>query len=167
MCPSGEIAAGARALWVGMVGNIMAIVFVCSCQFFLAVDKASNLCITEMDEAFKGEREAFKAFFGHKDVTVAMGPVSGHLGAGSGYCASAKIEPRMWRCVWKDALYMDIITQLGQLRLDILMLWFALAGSDGKPDAIFSKFEHATEWKSRPRYSNSTENFNRPKKSPA
>merc|ERR1719159_2168587 len=45
MCPSGEIAAGARALWVGMVGNIMAIVFVCSCQFFLAIDKASNLCI--------------------------------------------------------------------------------------------------------------------------
>merc|ERR1719174_1109002 len=148
MCPSGEIAAGARALWVGMVGNIMAIVFVCSCQFFLAVDKASNLCITEMDEAFKGEREAFKAFFGHKDVTVPMGPVAGHLGAGSGYCAAAKIEPRMWRCGWKDALYMDIITQLGQLRLDILMLWFALAGSDGKPDQIFAKFEHASEWAS-------------------
>jgi len=148
MCPSGEIAAGARALWVGMVGNIMAIVFVCSCQFFLAVDKASNLCITEMDEAFKGEREAFKAFFGHKDVTVPMGPVAGHLGAGSGYNGAAKIEPRMWRCGWKDALYSDIITQLGQLRLDILMLWFALAGSDGKPDQIFAKFEHATEWAS-------------------
>merc|ERR1719174_1546700 len=109
MCPSGEIAAGARALWVGMVGNIMAIVFVCSCQFFLAIDKASNLCVTEMDEAFKGEREAFKAFFGHKDVTVPMGPVAGHLGAGSGYCAAAKIEPRMWRCGWKDALYSEIV----------------------------------------------------------
>merc|ERR1719454_2637445 len=147
-CPEGEIAAGARGLWVGMVGNIMAIVFVCSCQFFLAIDRASNLCISEMDEAFKGEREAFKAFFGHKDVTVPMGPVAGHLGAGSGYNASAKIEPRMWRCVWKDALYSDIVTQLGQLRLDILMLWFALAGSDGKPDQIFAKFEHATEWTS-------------------
>merc|ERR1719207_479618 len=148
MCPSGEIAAGARALWVGMVGNIMAIVFVCSCQFFLAIDKASNLCITEMDEAFKGEREAFKAFFGHKDVTVPMGPVAGHLGAGSGYNGAAKIEPRMWRCTWKDALYSEIVTQLGQLRLDILMLWYALAGSDGKPDQIFAKFEHATEWSS-------------------
>merc|ERR1719261_1105593 len=148
MCPSGEIAAGARALWVGMVGNIMAIVFVCSCQFFLAVDKASNLCITELDEAFKGEREAFKAFFGHKDVTVPMGPVPGHLGAGSGYNGAAKIEPRMWRCPWKSALYSDIVPQLGQLRLDILMLWFALAGSDGKPDQIFAKFEHATEWAS-------------------
>merc|ERR1719388_402579 len=77
-----------------------------------------------------------------------MGPVAGHLGAGSGYNGAAKIEPRMWRCPWKSALYSDIVTQLGQIRLDILMLWFALAGSDGKPDAIFSKFEHATEFAS-------------------
>merc|ERR1719502_1745723 len=77
-----------------------------------------------------------------------MGPVAGHLGAGDGYNASAKIEPRLWRCPWKDSLYTDITAQLGQLRLDILMLWFALAGSDGKPDAIFAKFEHAPEWKS-------------------
>merc|ERR1719281_1434949 len=118
MCPSGEIAAGARALWVGMVGNIMAIVFVCSCQFFLALDKAANLCVTEMDEAFKGEREAFKAFFAHKDVTVPMGPVGGHLGSGAGYNASAKIEPRMWRCTWKDGLYSSVLAQLDQLRLD-------------------------------------------------
>merc|ERR550537_1736935 len=54
----------------------------------------------------------------------------------------------MWRCAWKNALYSDMVTQLGQLRLDILMLWFALAGSDGKPDSIFEKFEHASEWKS-------------------
>merc|ERR1719387_2122582 len=148
MCPSGEIAAGARGLWIGMVGNIMAIVFVCSCQFFMAIDRASNLCISEMDEAFKAERDAFKAFFAHKDVTVPMGPVGGHLGAGGGYNGSAKIEPRMWRCPWKDGLYSSILAQLDQLRLDMLMLWFALAGSDGKPDAIFSKFEHAAEWNS-------------------
>merc|ERR1719453_2418041 len=55
-CPEGEIAAGARALWVGMVGNIMAILFVCTCQFLLAIDKASNLCVTELDEAFKAAR---------------------------------------------------------------------------------------------------------------
>jgi hypothetical protein len=148
MCPEGEIAAGARGLWVGMVANIMAIVFVCSCQFFMAIDRASNLCISEMDEAFKAERDAFKAFFGHKDVTVPMGPVGGHLGAGGGYNGAAKIEPRMWRCAWKDGLYSSILAQLDQIRLDMLMLWFALAGSDGKPDAIFEKFEHAPEWKS-------------------
>merc|ERR1719498_1245369 len=148
MCPKGEIAAGARGLWAGLVSNIMAIVFVCSCQFFMAIDRASNLCISELDEAFKAEREAFKAFFAHKDVTVPMGPVGGHLGAGGGYNGSAKIEPRMWRCPWKDGLYSEILAQLDQLKLDMLMLWFALAGSDGKPDAIFTKFEHAAEWKS-------------------
>merc|ERR1719301_246738 len=104
-CPTGEIAAGARALWVGMVGNIMAIMFVCTCQFLLAIDRASNLCITEMDEAFKASRDSFKGFFSQKDVTVSMAPVAGHLGTGEGYNASAKIEPRLWRCPWKGKLY--------------------------------------------------------------
>jgi len=148
MCPEGEVAAGARALWAGMVGNIMAIMFVCSCQFLLAIDKASNLCVTELDDAFKGTKDALKAFFAHKDVTVPMGPVSGHLSTGEGYNASAKIEPRLWRCPWKGKLYSDIVAQMGQLRLDILMLWFALAGSDGKPDAIFAKFENSSSFKS-------------------
>merc|ERR1719316_850386 len=148
MCPSGEIAAGARGLWAGLVSNCIAIFIVCTCQFLMAVDKASNLALTEIDEAFKGEREAFNAFFAHKDITDAMGPVGGHLGTGAGYNGSAKIEPRMWRCTWKDGLYSEILGQLDQLRLDMLMLWFALAGSDGKPDAIFTKFEHAPEWKS-------------------
>merc|ERR1719161_2290951 len=129
MCPKGEIAAGARGLWAGLVANVMAIVFVCTCQFLLAIDKASNLAISELDEAFKGEREAFKAFFAHKDSSVPMGPVAGHLGTGAGYNGSAKIEPRMWRCTWKDALYSDIVAKLGQLRLDILMLGLACAGS--------------------------------------
>jgi len=148
MCPEGDIAAGARGLWVGMVGNIMAILFVCSFQFLLAIDKASNLCVIELDDAFKACRDSFKAFFAHKDVTVPMGSVAGSLGTGEGYNASAKIEPRLWRCPWKGKLYSDIVAQVGQLRLDILMLWFALAGSDGKPDAIFAKFEDSDCFKS-------------------
>merc|ERR1719355_390200 len=87
MCPTGDIAAGARGLWVGMVANILAILIVCSCQFALAISRADNLCITEMDDAFKAERDAFKAFFGHKDVTVPMGPVAGHLVSGGGFNA--------------------------------------------------------------------------------
>jgi len=146
-CPTGEIAAGARALWAGMVGNLMAIIFVCACQFAFAINKASNLAITEMDLALKGEREAFLAFWDHKDITGPMGPVGGNLGTGAGYNGSAKIEPRFWRTPWKSGLYADINTQLGQLRLDLLMLWFAVAGSDGKPDGIFKKFEHIKEWK--------------------
>jgi len=148
MCPEGEIAAGARALWAGMVGNVMAIVFVAACQFLLAIDRASNLAISSLDDAFKGEKDAFHAFWAHKDTTVPMGPVAGHLSAGEGFNASARIEPRLWRTPWKDGLYSSVVVQMQQLRLDILMLWFALAGSDGKPDQIFAKFEHATEWKS-------------------
>merc|ERR1719272_2322641 len=77
-----------------------------------------------------------------------MGIVPGALGAGTGYCASAKIEPRLWRNPWNAGLYTDTVANLNTIRLDILMLWFAMAGSDGKPDAIFSKFEDEGEFKS-------------------
>merc|ERR1719388_360582 len=138
-CPTGDISAGARALWGGMVANILAIVFVCSCQFFLAADRASNLAVNKLDDAFTGLRKAFDAFWAQEDATGPMGSVSGDCGAGSGFCASAAIEPRMWRNLWKANLYLDIASHVETIRLDILMLWFAMAGSDGKPDAIFAK----------------------------
>merc|ERR1719487_3002178 len=111
-CPTGDIAAGARALWGGMVANILAIVFVCSCQFFLAVGRANDLATDKLNDAFGGLCEAFAAFFKHEDATVPMGPVSGSLGAGSGFCGSASIEPRMWRNAWKAGLYLDIVSHL-------------------------------------------------------
>merc|ERR1719217_608697 len=147
-CPTGEIAAGARGLWAGMVANVIAIVIVCSCQFFLAVDRASNLAVNSLDDAFGGLRKAFDAFWNQEDATGPMGSVSGSCGSGSGYCNSAKIEPRMYRCPWKAGLYLEVVSHVQTIRLDILMLWFAMAGSDGKPDAIFSKFAEAGEFKS-------------------
>merc|ERR1719171_650016 len=147
-CPTGEIAAGARGLWAGMVANVIAIVIVCSFQFFLAVDRASNLAVNSLDDAFGGLRKAFDAFWNQEDATGPMGSVSGSCGSGSGYCNSAKIEPRMYRCPWKAGLYMEVVSHVQTIRLDILMLWFAMAGSDGKPDAIFSKFAEAGEFKS-------------------
>merc|ERR1719482_2517451 len=147
-CPTGDIAAGARALWGGMVANILAILFVCGCQFFLAVDRANNLATNKLDDAFSGLRKAFDAYWKHEDATGPMGSVSGDCGAGSGFCASAGIEPRMWRNNWKGSLFLDIVTHVETIRLDILMLWFAMAGSDGKPDAIFSKFENEPGFKS-------------------
>merc|ERR1719487_1653910 len=101
-----------------------------------------------MDAAFEGLQASFKAFWGHKDATEPMGPVAGDLGAGAGFCGSAKIEPRTWRCPWKAALYADMVASLSTIRLDILMLWFAMSGSDGKPDGIFAKFENSSEFKS-------------------
>merc|ERR1719230_238585 len=147
-CPTGDIAAGARGLWAGMVANVIAIVFVCGCQYGLGVDRANNLATDKMDKAFEGLQNAFKAFWKHKDATEPMAPVAGALGAGSGFCGSAKIEPRMWRTPWKGGLYTTSVAHLQTIRLDILMLWFAMAGSDGKPDAIFSKFENEPGFKS-------------------
>merc|ERR1719316_974955 len=147
-CPTGDIAAGARALWGGMVANILAILFVCSFQFFLAVDRANNLATNKLDDAFSGLRKAFDAFWKQEDATGPMGSVSGDCGAGSGFCASAAIEPRIWRNAWKGGLYLDIVSHVETIRLDILMLWFAMSGSDGKPDAIFSKFEGSSLFKS-------------------
>merc|ERR1719262_307081 len=147
-CPTGEISAGARALWAGMVANVIAIVLVCSFQFFLGVDRPSNLAVNSLDDAFGGLRKAFDAFWKSEDCTGPMGSVSGSCGSGSGYAGSAKIEPRMWRCPWKAGLYLDIVSHVQTIRLDILMLWFAMAGSDGKPDAIFAKFSDSSDFKS-------------------
>merc|ERR1719191_670678 len=147
-CPTGEIAAGARGLWAGLVSAVIAIFIVATCQFFMAIDKASTLAITELDDAFTAERDSFKAFWSHKDITEAMAPVGGHLGTGNGYSNSAKCEPRLWRAPWKAGLYAEVTGTLEQLRLDFLMLWFAAAGSDGKPDGIFEQFEHSQGWQS-------------------
>merc|ERR1719313_842445 len=155
-CPTGDISAGARALWGGMVANILAIMFVCSFQYFLSIDRANNLATNSLDDAFSGLRKAFDAFWKHEDATVPMGPVAGCCGAGSGYCGSAAIEPRIWRNAWKKGLYLDIVTHVQTIRLDVLMLWFAMAGSDGKPDAIFAKFEDSSLFKSVKEDLNST-----------
>merc|ERR1719399_512185 len=139
-CPTGDIAAGARAIWAGMVANILAIGFVCTCQYTMGADRANHLAINAMDDAFLGLRKAFHAFWDEQDATVPMGSVAGDLGAGSGFCGAAVIEPRFSRLPWKSALYVGMVAHMRQIRLDILMLWFAMAGSDGQPDAIFQKF---------------------------
>jgi len=155
-CPTGDISAGARALWGGMVANILAILFVCGFQYSLGVDRANNLATSSLDNAFGGLRKAFDAFWKHDDATVPMGSVSGDCGAGLGFCGSASIEPRFWRNAWKAGLYREMVAHVQTIRLDILMLWFAMAGSDGKPDGIFSKFEGSSEFTSLKNDLNST-----------
>merc|ERR1719420_2238420 len=129
-CPTGEISAGARGLWAGMVSTILAIAFVCTFQFFLAIDRANNLASKALDDAFNGLKDSFDAFWKHQDATEPMAGVPGFCGSGTGYCGSAAIEPRLWRNPWKKGLYMEVIGHVQQIRLDILMMWFACAGSD-------------------------------------
>merc|ERR1719335_1497508 len=100
-CPTGDIAAGARALWGGMVANVLAIMFVCSCQYFLGVDRARNLAADSLDDAFGGLRKAFDAFWKQEDPNEPMGSVSGSCGAGLGFSGSATIEPQFYRNKWK------------------------------------------------------------------
>jgi hypothetical protein len=130
-----------------MVANILAMLFVSSFQYLLAVDRANNLATNSLDNAFGGIRKAFDAFWNHADATEPMGSVAGDLGSGSGYAGSAAIEPRFWRNSWKKGLYLEIVGHLQTIRLDVLMLWFAMAGSDGKPDGIFSKFDGSPDFK--------------------
>jgi len=146
-CPTGDIAAGARAIWGGMVANILAMLFVSTFQYLLAVDRAENLAVNSMDNAFSGLRKSFDAFFSHSDATETMGSVGGDVGAGTGYAGSAGIEPRFWRNSWKKGLYLEMAGHVSQLRLDILNMWFACAGSDGKPDGIFKKMEGSPDFK--------------------
>merc|ERR1719502_226780 len=146
-CPTGDIAAGARAIWAGMVANILAKLFVASFQYMLAVDRANHLAVNSLDNAFGGIRKAFDAFWNHADATEPMGSVAGDLGSGSGYAGSAAIEPRFWRNSWKKGLYLEIVGHLQTIRLDVLMLWFAMAGSDGKPDGAFAKFDGSPDFK--------------------
>jgi hypothetical protein len=148
-CPTGDISAGARGLWAGMVANVMAILFVSTFQYFLAPGRASVLAVDSLDKAFIGMETSFAAFWAGKDAKEPMGSVAGDLGSGSGFNASAKIEPRFWRTGWKFALYNDVVAQCSQIRLDILMMSYAMGGSDGKMETvnIMEKFRHASEFK--------------------
>merc|ERR1719272_2553113 len=85
LCPKGEVAAGARATWGGMVANILAILFVCSFQYFLGVDRANNLATNAIDDAFGGLRKAFDTFWQQKDATEPMSSVPGQTGAGNNW----------------------------------------------------------------------------------
>jgi hypothetical protein len=146
-CPTGDISAGARALWGGIVANCLAIFFVSTFQFFMAPGRASVLAVDSMDAAFTDMKKSFGNFWEAKDAKEAMGSAAGNLGSGDGFNTSAKIEPRFWRAGWKGDLYSDIVASCRQIRLDVLMMSFAMEGSDGKPDSIFDKFSHAPEFK--------------------
>lgn len=127
--------------------NVLAILFVASVQYLLAYDRPSCISIDSIDSAFKDLKKAFECFWNHMDVAGPMAPVSGSIDAGGGYNASAKIEPRLFRYPWKGDFYDAVLVQLRQVRLDVMMMGAALGGTDGKPDAIFSKIEVVPEFR--------------------
>jgi hypothetical protein len=146
--PDGQaLAGGAAGVYAGMIGFVLAIIFVGFFQYMLSRDRASNLALESLRGAFGGLKNGLNAFWVAEDMTKALGTVGGDLGTGSGTSTSAAIEPRLWRTPWNDALYKDVVASLQQLRLDFLMMYYALAGPSGKPENIFGRFSNAPEFK--------------------
>jgi hypothetical protein len=148
-CPpdASSIHSAAAAEMHVIKANVLAILFVASVQYLLAYDRPSMIATDSIDSAFKDMRKAFKYFWDCMDTAGQMGSVNGAIDAGAGYNASAKIEPRLFRYAWKGEFYEEVLTQLRQVRLDILMAAAALGGSDGTPDAIFQKISTVPEFK--------------------
>jgi len=147
-CPmDGQITSSAAGTYAGMVGFVLAIIFVGFFQYALSSDRASNLALKQLNIAFVGLRDGLAAFWVADDMTKYLGTVSGALGAGSGCSASAAIEPRLWRTAWNHGLYQDVVASLAQLRLDYLMMWYAIAGRTGQPEKLFNRLSQAPEFK--------------------
>jgi len=144
--PGSDLAAGASATYAGMVGFVLAIIFVAMFQYLLARDRASNLAMKSLKSAFTGLKDALDAFWVSEDMTPKLASVSGDLATGCGASASAAIEPRLWRCGWNHVLYTDVAASLTVLRLNFLMLWHAMAGRTGQPEKLFNRFSSTPEF---------------------
>jgi len=133
-CPSdtADIHANAAGEMGVIKANVLAILFVSSVQYLLALDRPSMIAVDTLDKAFKDVRKAYDAFWSGEDASAAMSAVAGDIDAGSGYNASARIEPRFFRYPWKGDFYSELTDLLKQVRLDILMLYSGMTGSGGK-----------------------------------
>eukprot|EP00746_Dinoflagellata_sp_MGD_P127810 gnl/MRDRNA2_/MRDRNA2_62303_c0_seq1.p1 gnl/MRDRNA2_/MRDRNA2_62303_c0~~gnl/MRDRNA2_/MRDRNA2_62303_c0_seq1.p1 ORF type:complete len:669 (+),score=129.93 gnl/MRDRNA2_/MRDRNA2_62303_c0_seq1:59-2008(+) len=145
--PGADLAAGAAATYAGMIGFVLAIIFVATCQYMLAKDRASNLALKSLQSAFQDSKRGLDAFWVAEDMQGPLSSVAGALATGSGCSASAAIEPRLWRTGWNHALYLDVVASLTVLRLDFLMMWHAMAGRTGQPEKLFNKFSTTPEFK--------------------
>jgi len=149
LCPSGtiDVAAAAEGEYNVIKANVLAILFVSAVQYLLAYDRPSLIAVDSVDKAFKDMRKAFDFFWQSMESTHAMTPVSGSLDFGASVNASAVIEPRLFRYPWRGAFFDQVVAQLRQVRLDILMMALSMQGSDGKPDAIFTKINAVPEFR--------------------
>jgi hypothetical protein len=147
LCPEGGIAAGGEVgLWNSMMYVMYSTTIICAAEYIFAVDRASNLALTGLDEAFKGVQAAFTAFWTQQDIGTAIAPVSGHCGFADSCNVCAIVEPRFWRYDWKDELHKDLVENVRTLRLDLLMMESALEGGSGSAKGLFEKFTETEEW---------------------
>jgi len=121
-------------------------VIICASEALFAVDRASNLALKSLDEAFKGVQAAFKAFWEQQDIGTAIAPVGGLCDQANAFNNSARIEPRLWRHDWKTDLHNDLVESIRTLRLDLLMMESAMEGRSGSASGLFDKFTDTAEW---------------------
>merc|ERR1719191_174520 len=147
-CPpeGSNLTGGAAGVYDGMIGFVLAILFVAGFQYMLAKDRASNLALASLSSAFSGMKLALNNFWVKADMKGPLSSVGGDLATGAACSASAAIEPRFFRYAWNHRLYMDVVASLQILRLDLLMLWHALAGKKGEPENVFARFSNTPEF---------------------
>jgi hypothetical protein len=127
LCPETlDPTGGAKALWGTLVAVVFAIGLICMCESIFAIDRASNLAVNGLDDAFKHLQSAFSAFWSEKDISDAIAPVAGQMGLNASFNATADVEPRFWRNDWKVNLYEDTCDRVSAIRLDLLMLEFSM-----------------------------------------
>jgi len=146
LCPEVKVAGGEVGLWMSMMYVMYSTLIICFAEAIFAVDRASNLALNTLDDAFKGVQAAFKAFWEQQDIGTAIAPVGGLCDSANAFNSSARIEPRLWRFDWKTDMHNDLVDSIRTLRLDLLMMESAMEGGGGSASGLFDKFADTDEW---------------------
>jgi hypothetical protein len=148
LCANLDEVAMAKGMWGVLVAVVFAICIIVFYESLCAIDRASSLAVTGLDQGFKDLTTAFTAFWNEKDISDAIAPVAGQMNQCTAFNTSADIEPRFWRNDWKKTLYDDVVDAIRALRLDLLMLEFSMEGAGGSACGLFDKFASQSSWAS-------------------
>jgi hypothetical protein len=146
LCPETTAAGGEVGLWFAMMYVMFSTAIIFMSEYIFAVDRASSLATTSLNDAFTGVQAGFKAFWDQQDIGTAIAPVGGACDFADSCNASAIVEPRFWRHDWKNFLVTDLVENVRTLRLDLLMMESALEGGSGSASGLFDEFADTDEW---------------------
>merc|ERR1719387_398074 len=135
--PSDTSAAG--GLWIGIRGTIIAMAIISALEFLSIPGEQSKLAVKSYDDAMKAIASAFKDMWDQKDPRGALGPVPGLLGSALTFNTGAVLEPRGWKCKWKNELCTSVCGNAAKLRVDLLTICDALGHSMEKNFALINR----------------------------
>jgi hypothetical protein len=140
-CPPPDDVSGSTAalpLWISIRGFMIALVIMSLAEFFSSKDTLSILAYEPLDKAMYSLAKAFKCLWRDRDPSEYISPISGLLTEAKTYSKAAEQEPRFWRCQWKSDVLMETADSMEFLRLNILTMWHAMKGANGKTGSIFT-----------------------------